>query len=445
MRYGWRLRRRLAHSVDSIFFGIMQAIGVSRETKMSRSEKVEFRGAHGHLLAGRLDRPDGEPVAYALFAHCFTCSKDVFAAQRICTALAEHNVAVLRFDFTGLGNSEGDFANTSFSSNVEDLVAAADFLRAQYQAPKLLIGHSLGGAAVPMAALRIPECIGVATINAPFDPAHAQHLFAHAIADIEAKGAAEVTLAGRSFTISRDFLRDLQSQAPRDSLHNLQRALLIFHATADKTVSIENAREIYLAAQHPKSFVALDGADHLISRREDAVYIATMLVAWSSRYLAATATPQPGPVALPKSAPGQVIVTGAGDGLFPQLISASGHALRADEPVSAGGTDSGPGPYDLLLSALGACTAMTVRMYAERKKWPLENLQVTLQHSKIHAEDCADCEKSDRKIDVINRQIRFDGRLDQEQRQRLLEIADKCPVHRTLTSEVRIETRLVSS
>jgi len=409
---------------------------------MSRSEKVEFKGAHGLVLAGRLDRPDDEPVAYALFAHCFTCSKDVFAAQRICSSLAEHGVAVLRFDFTGIGNSEGDFANTSFSSNVEDLVAAADFLRANYQAPKLLIGHSLGGAAVPLAALSIPECIGVATINAPFDPAHAQHLFADAIAAIEADGAAEVTLAGRKFTISRTFLHDLQNQMPKKTLHDLHRALLIFHATADKTVNIDNAREIYQAAQHPKSFVALDGADHLISRREDAVYIATMLAAWSSRYLTADVAAKPAPVSAPKSAPGTTIVTGAGEGLFPQLISASGHALRADEPVDVGGTDSGPGPYDLLLSALGACTAMTVRMYAERKKWPLENVLVTLQHSKIHVDDCAKCETSDQKIDFISRQIRFEGPLDDAQRQRLLEIADKCPVHRTLTSEIRIETKL---
>lgn len=404
---------------------------------MIRSEKVEFRGAQGDLLAGRLDRPAGAIRAFALFAHCFTCSKDVFAAQRICSALAEHGVAVLRFDFTGIGNSEGDFANTNFSSNVEDLVAAADFLRASHQAPQLLIGHSLGGAAVPLAASRIPECIGVATINAPFDPAHAAHLFADAIPTIEAEGAARVTLAGRSFTIARQFLTDLNSQKPRETLHHLKRALLIFHATEDKTVSIDNAREIYQAALHPKSFVALDGADHLISRRADAIYIADMLASWSSRYLPAADD------TAPHSAPGMVVVAGAGEGLFPQLISASGHPLRADEPVSVGGSDSGPGPYDLLLAGLGACTAMTIRMYADRKQWPLQDVQVNLQHEKIHAEDCAGCETAEKKIDRITREIRLVGQLDATQQARLMEIADKCPVHRTLTSDIRIETRQV--
>ena len=401
---------------------------------MIRSEKVEFRGAQGDLLAGRLDQPAGTPRAFALFAHCFTCSKDVFAAQRICSALAEHGVAVLRFDFTGIGNSEGDFANTNFSSNVEDLVAAADFLRASHQAPQLLIGHSLGGAAVPLAASRIPECTGVATINAPFDPAHAAHLFAEAIPTIETQGEARVTLAGRSLTIARQFLTDLNSQKPRETLHNLHRALLIFHATEDKTVNIDNAREIYQAALHPKSFVALDGADHLISRRSDAIYIADMLAAWSSRYLPAR------DVTAPPSDAGMVVVSGAGEGLFPQLVSASGHALRADEPVSAGGTDSGPGPYDLLLASLGACTAMTIRMYAERKQWPLADVRVTLRHDKIHAEDCAGCETAEKKIDRITREIRLTGALDQAEQARLMEIADKCPVHRTLTSEVKIRT-----
>jgi len=406
---------------------------------MIRSEKVEFKGANGDLLAGRLDRPNGRPRAFALFAHCFTCSKDVFAAQRISTALAERGVAVLRFDFTGLGNSQGDFANTNFSSNIADLVAAADFLRAQHQAPKLLIGHSLGGAAVPLAAVKIPECIGVATLNAPFDPQHVRHLFAEALETIKTQGEAAVTLAGRSFTIRKDFVEDLLTHSPAENLRNLRRALLIFHATKDNIVGIENARLIYEAALHPKSFVALDGADHFLSRREDATYIADMLNAWASRYLdSETKAP-------PQAAAGTVVVSEAGEGIFPQLISAHGHLLRADEPIEAGGADSGPGPYDLLLAGLGACTAMTLRLYAARKKWPLENAQVILRHGKIHAEDCAECETKAGMLDRIERVVRLDGKLDAEQKARLMEIADKCPVHRTLTSEIRIETRMAEA
>ena len=406
---------------------------------MTRSEKVEFKGANGDLLAGRLDRPNGRPRAFALFAHCFTCSKDVFAAQRISTALAERGVAVLRFDFTGLGNSQGDFANTSFSSNIGDLVAAADFLRAQHEAPKLLIGHSLGGAAVPLAAAKIPECIGVATLNAPFDPQHVQHLFSEALETIKSKGEATVTLAGRSFTIRKDFVEDLMAHSPADNLRHLRRALLIFHATKDNIVGIENARLIYEAAQHPKSFIALEGADHFLSRREDATYIADMLNAWSMRYLAVETK------APPQAASGTVVVSEAGEGIFPQLISAHGHLLRADEPVEAGGTDSGPGPYDFLLAGLGACTAMTLRLYAARKKWPLENAHVTLRHAKTHAEDCAECETKTGMLDRIERVVRLDGPLDAEQKARLMEIADKCPVHRTLTSEITIETRMAEA
>jgi uncharacterized OsmC-like protein/alpha/beta superfamily hydrolase len=405
---------------------------------MIRSEKVEFPGAGGDLLAGRLDRPMSKPRAFGLFAHCFTCSKDVFAAQRISTGLAERGVAVLRFDFTGLGNSEGDFANTNFSSNVADLVAAADFLRREHEAPKLLIGHSLGGAAVPLAALQIPECVGVATINAPFDPAHVQHLLADALETIKTQGEAQVVLGGRGFTVRKDFLDDLQNRAPRETLHHLRRALLIFHAVQDKTVGIENARLIYEAAQHPKSFIALDGADHFISKRGDASYIAEMLNAWAARYLEAKAAPAP----LADVDPQAVVVTGAGEGRYAQIISAQGHLLRADEPVDVGGDNTGPGPYVLLQSALGACTAITVRMYAERKKWPLENVRVTLHHSKVQPELGPDGKVASQPPDLFERLVRLDGPLDAEQKQRLLEIANKCPVHRTLTTGSRVDTKM---
>jgi putative redox protein len=249
-----------------------------------RSEKVEFRGASGDLLAGRLDRPDGRPRAFGLFAHCFTCSKDVFAAQRISKGLAERGIAVLRFDFTGLGNSAGDFGNTNFSSNIADLVAAASFLRADHAAPRILIGHSLGGAAVRLAAVKIPECAAVATLNAPFDPQHVQHLLADSLETIQREGVARVTLAGRQFTLRKEFVDDLMTHAPAENLRQLKRALLVFHATHDKVVGIENARLAYEAALHPKSFFALDGADHFISKREDSVYVADLLAAWLNRY-----------------------------------------------------------------------------------------------------------------------------------------------------------------
>jgi uncharacterized OsmC-like protein/alpha/beta superfamily hydrolase len=396
---------------------------------------VHFPGADGNRLAARLDRPEGAPRAYALFAHCFTCSKDTLAAARISAALAAAGFAVLRFDFTGLGGSEGEFANTNFSSNIADLVAAADWLRAGHAAPQLLIGHSLGGAAVLAAAAKIPESLAVATIGAPFDPAHAARLLAPARAEIEAAGEAEVELAGRRFRVRRQFLDDIGAQPQREAIAGLRRALLIFHSPADTTVEISNAAEIYTAAKHPKSFVSLDRADHLLTRKEDAAYVATVLTAWASRYL-----PEQ-PAARAPGAPGVVRVTETGNGKFAQEVVIGPHRLIADEPAAVGGDDLGPTPYDLLLAGLGACTAMTLRMYAAHKKLPLERVSVELRHGKIHAADCASCETKEGKIDRIERVIDIQGPLDDEQRRRLLEIADRCPVHRTLHSEVLIETR----
>lgn len=398
---------------------------------------IHFPGAFGTALAARLDLPAQTPLAYALFAHCFTCSKDSLAAARISAALVEHGFGVLRFDFTGLGGSAGDFANTNFSSNVADLVAAADWLRSRHQAPRVLIGHSLGGAAVLAAAGKIAEVAAVATIGAPFDPAHVQKLLGPAVPEIEASGEAEVNLAGRKFRIRKQFLEDLAGADSGTRIAQLRKALLIFHSPRDTTVDIENAARIYAAAKHPKSFVSLDTADHLLTARADATYVAAVVAAWASRYVGSAAAAAAAP-------PDGVTVTETGEGRFTQHISAGAHVLRADEPVSAGGNDSGPGPYDLLLAALGACTSMTLRMYAEQKKWPLERVSVRLRHDKIHAADCAECETREGKIDRIEREITLTGSLDDAQRARLLEIADKCPVHRTLHSEILVRTALAA-
>jgi putative redox protein len=403
---------------------------------------VRFPGALGAELAARLDLPPAAPIAYALFAHCFTCSKDTLAAARISAALTERGYGVLRFDFTGLGGSAGDFANTHFSSNVADLVAAADWLRARYQPPRVLIGHSLGGAAVLAAAGRIAEAAAVATIGAPFDPAHVRQLLQPALAQIEAAGEAEVELAGRRFRIRRQFLDDIAQQNSAERIAALRKALLIFHSPRDATVDIENAARIYAAAKHPKSFVSLDDADHLLTRARDAVYVADVLAAWASRYLPAAPAPAAELTADEPADAGTVVVRETRDSAYAQTVAAGRHRLRADEPAALGGADSGPSPYDFLLIALGACTSMTLRMYADLKKLPLERVTVRLKHAKIHAEDCADCETRDGKIDRIEREIALDGALDAAQRARLLDIADKCPVHRTLHSEVSVLTRL---
>ena len=399
------------------------------------SERFNFFNSAGEQLAGLLDLPVGPPRAYALFAHCFTCGKDSHAAKRIAEGLTSLDIAVLRFDFTGLGSSEGEFANSTFSSNVADLVGAADELRRTRRAPAILIGHSLGGAAVLSAAASIPEARAVVTIAAPCDPAHVSGLFKDRIGEISAKGEVEVALAGRPFRIKRAFLDDIAEQKLSESIAGLRKALLIFHSPTDDVVGIDNASCIFTAAKHPKSFVSLAGADHLLSRRKDAAYVANVIHAWADRYLEAPEAP----VAEEPTELG-VVVRETGVGRFQQEIVARSHRLVADEPVDAGGLDTGPSPYDLLLAGLGACTSMTLRLYAERKTMPLDRVTVRLTHSRIHAADCETCETKEGKIDRIDRTITLAGNLDDEQRKRLLEIADKCPVHRTLMSEIEIRT-----
>ena len=400
--------------------------------------KLTFDGAHGAKLAARLDMPTGPVKAYALFAHCFTCTKDLSAARKIAEALTLQGIGVLRFDFTGLGGSSGDFASTNFTSNLDDLERAADFLRDEFEAPKLLIGHSLGGAAVLAVADRVPEATAIATIGAPADVDHVTHNFAAHLDDIKNNGEAEVSLGGRPFVIKRQFVDDLANHDLARAVGQMRKALLVLHAPMDQTVGIENAAKIFDAAKHPKSFVSLDDADHLLRDPANAEYAASVIAAWAGRYI-------PADKVVENDIGNGVVVRETGQGKFQAMVMAGRHRMLADEPENVGGFDSGPSPYEFLSAALGSCTVMTVRMYADHKNIPLEAVRAEILHDKIHADDCAECaeehaQKSG-KIDRFERKITFVGDLDDGTRAKLLEIADKCPVHRTLEATSLIVTR----
>ncbi len=397
--------------------------------------EVQFTNAKGTRLVGRLEMPPGPLRAVALFAHCFTCTIQSHGARRISTALAEHGIATLAFDFTGLGKSEGAFADSHFAANVDDLVAAAAHLRDTIGAPSLLVGHSLGGAAVIAAASAIPECTAVVTIGAPFDPAHVLHQLGDQVAKVRAEGQAKVTIGGRPFDVSSAFLDAVEGQDQAGRLAQLKRALLVLHAPTDATVGIENAAQIFGAAKHPKSFVSLDGADHLLSQVAPSAYAAAIIAAWVEPYL----PPVPASEA---PAEGCVRVTST-DAKFTTIVESSGHSFLADEPLKVGGTDLGPTPYDLLLSALGTCTAMTIKLVADREAIPLTGVSVDLAHDRCHSADCLAVGEGRPKIEVLSRAITLTGDLSEAQRARLLVIADKCPVHRTLESHPVIRTTLV--
>lgn len=399
-------------------------------------KKIRFANANNEQLAALIDFPvDRKPLAYAIFAHCFTCTKNIKAAVRISRTLAQEGIAVLRFDFTGIGASEGEFADSNFSSNVDDLLKAADFLAREYQAPSLLIGHSLGGAAVLQAAGSIESVRAVISIAAPSDPAHILQHFDQHKEEIERSGEAEVSLAGRPFRVKKQFLEDLQRTRP-EALSKLKKALLVMHSPLDEIVSIDHAAQIFKAAKHPKSFISLDTADHLLTNEQDAVYAGKMAANWACRFLA-TVRADPD-----TRHPENKVIAKINQGFRTEVI-ANGHSLIADEPIAVGGTNAGPSPYDLLVAGVGACTAMTLRMYADHKKLPLDSVTVTLSHAKIHARDCDECESEQGKIDRIEREISVSGNLSADERQRLLEIADRCPVHKTLHSEVNIVSRLI--
>jgi uncharacterized OsmC-like protein/alpha/beta superfamily hydrolase len=411
---------------------------------VARIERVTFPGSQGAELAARLDLPAGPARAFALFAHCFTCSKDIAAASRIASALTDAGFGVLRFDFTGLGMSGGEFENTDFTSNTQDLLAAADWLRERHRAPQLLVGHSFGGAAVLAVAGDVPEVRAVATIGAPSSPDHVTGVFSQSLAEIAAEGAAEVELAGRRFRIRQQFVDDLRSHVVTDRVATMKRALLVLHSPIDNTVSIDHASRIFAAARHPKSFVSLDGADHLLTDRRDAAFAAAMIGAFADRYI----VDESGGLDAPR-ATAPVVVAETTQGPFLNHVVVGRHRLLADEPESVGGYDAGPSPYDLLGAALGACTSMTLRMYADRKGLPLDRVTVEVTHGKVHADDCAECADNELltgragMIDRFDRVLVVAGdELTDEHRAKLLEIADKCPVHRTLESASSIVTRL---
>ena len=408
-----------------------------------RTRQVTFTNPAGVSLSGSLELPArGTPRAAALMAHCFTCSKDLPASARLARALAERGFAVLRFDFTGLGGSGGEFSNTDFSSNVDDLVAAAEWLRAEVAAPELLVGHSLGGAAVLVAAGRIEGVRAVATIGAPSEAAHLEHLLGDDLAEIERAGAAPVSLAGRTFTIRREFLEDVRKWSVDETAGRSRHALLVMHSPVDEIVGIDQARRIYEAARGAKSFVTLEDADHLLTRQRDATYVADVLCAWASRYLTPAEPEGASPAGSGAEPPhGEVVVSSTGEP-FLQDVRAGRHAFQADEPVKVGGADAAPGPYEYLLAGLGACTSMTLFMYARHKQLPLDRVTVRLRHDRIHAADCESCESTEGRVDRIERVLSIEGDLDDAQRGRLLEIANRCPVHRTLENEITIPTRL---
>lgn len=402
-------------------------------------QKLSFTNQRGFELSADLYLPiESQPKFYAIFAHCFTCSKNFSAVTKISRALSNEGIGILSFDFTGLGRSEGDLVDSSFSSNVTDLLDAAKYLEKHYQAPQMLIGHSLGGAAVLYAAAELQTIQALVTIGAPSYPAHVKHLFKGGLEELETQGSAEVSIGGRPFRIDKQFVDDLEQKPLATFLKKLKKSLLILHSPQDEIVDISNAAEIYGAAFHPKSFISLDGASHLINNEDDSKYIGEVIASWSGRYVEVAKIE--GPIHDLEGHQVQVRLSGSG---FTTEVKTPFHHLTADEPLEVGGSNLGPTPYDLLMASLGTCTAMTLRMYADRKKWPLKEAEVFLNFASTHKTDSENPNDSKSKVGQFTRLIRLEGDLDKDQQKRLMEIADRCPVHRTLHEEIIVVTEQI--
>jgi uncharacterized OsmC-like protein/alpha-beta hydrolase superfamily lysophospholipase len=400
-----------------------------------RIEKIKFNNQEGQELSARIYHPlEKKPKFWVLFAHCFTCSQNFKAVSNISNTLCNQGIAVMSFDFTGLGSSEGDFEDTNFSSNVQDLVLAAKFMEDNYEAPSLVIGHSLGGAAAILAANRLDSVKAIVTIGSPADPEHVRHLFEDSAEKISSQGKAKVNIGGRSFTIKQQFMEDLSNQQLTEILSKMRKSILILHSPQDRIVHVDNAAKLYQSAHHPKSFISLDGADHLLTKQEDSAYAADLIASWATRYIPFEKEPH-------DTLGHQVQVRLSGD-RYTSEIKTPDHYLLADEPASVGGDNLGPTPYDLLMASLGACTVMTLKMYADRKKWDMKEVSVYLNYDKVHKLDSENPEEKGSKVNRFTRTLHIEGDLDDQQRQRLLEIANKCPVHRTLHEEIMVETRL---
>jgi uncharacterized OsmC-like protein/esterase/lipase len=403
------------------------------------TKKITFLNNEGQQLLGRLELPaNQQPHNFVIFAHCFTCNKNLSAVKNISRALSSNGFGVLRFDFTGLGESDGDFSDTNFSGNVEDLISAAKFLETNYMSPTLIVGHSLGGAASIFAAAKIDSIKAIATVGAPSNPKHVQRILQSSVAEIKANGKAIVNLSGRDFTIKKQFLDDLNAKSLPEVAKNLRKALLVLHSPQDTTVSIKNAEEIYKAAHHPKSFISLDGADHLLSNKKDSIYVGNVISGWAKRYVDSVEEKQ-----LKTNL--QVVASLDNDDGYTTQLKVGNHYMLADEPLNYGGNDFGPSPYELVSAGLSACTAMTIQMYAKRKGWNIENIEVHTSYGKNHAEDCNQCDENSAKIDTFNREIKLDSKLDGKQIKRILQIANKCPVHKTLLSKTQIITNIITA